>query len=1404
MIESMMANFWLSVFAGYFVNASGALAGGGWRRMIRQLESARSAKQLPASHHIQRGTARANLLATQMCIQQLIDSGQEAFLDDISHTASLNGVVVQRDEYYRDPRCNIAARSSLQKKLHELIIALEPQDTPNTGRRDQKRFENALLDATLPISGTSLDRYGGEVFSTLDGITANSAQTPKSPSIREVRHEVLPGLEDAVIQQILCFGNWPDARHEAVATGIRAAFFGEDELWIKNFALCYVAELRQDTNLYRMAVFLRLENFEDALATIETGSEALQHEVDALAQDARRGFDEISLQVHNLYERSETAALVAEDVLNHLRKLMAFNGQEVFHLPSIEKQEQLSSAFVPFYFAEEEDAFTGREDILEQLHDKLLKLHDEVPKFRWAAICGNAGTGKSRLAFHIIKTYSATWRLSGFVRKEFIKTVELTLDSLSGITGPTLFVIDYAGSIPEACCRFIERCALLAEDAPFPVRMIVLLRRANDRFFEFIREKEDGAIAINTQVRFTPPEGYDTRSGALFLTALKEEETLKLMRNRIKRTAKSSGSKSEPISMHDESDENLLSLLRKYDSEMRPLFTLMVADSLQKGLLKDRSVKTNQEEARLALFWDYLEHQFDKRWKKALGKSGASLNDKDRDRIDRHITFLILSTMCRGLMDDGWQQLVYEPKLSAVAKAILPHSQFIFEDNYGEASTLLDENLLTEFSGTRRADLDRDFYPILEPDLIGEALVLLIFEQRGKYLSLQTGTAQRRCKYLRDFAWEADPEGSAFFSVLIAQDYPEHAAKLRWLLPDEQRMDGTTLRVKLFRNLVPAIIEPFRYRAATQDDVDQIKKLIETFQPKPSVPDEVLLEYLIGLGDLAEQLSFMVNKTVPPKGVNQIPIFSDKLGRRRVAFGRAAAKDADGVEVPGITDIEQHEDEAIYQFRSDTKAINAALSLLRLLYDEAIGPAFSANDLEIRHQFSIMVGFALSSVFWKFRNEENKFGFASSPPSEEENAERERIAELCNSALISPDLNEDTLAVVCHILYVLIYAEHGENKLRGRKAFEAIYENASSEYFTKETSIKVVLNFIGNHAYNEIEIECNKQVQSEQKDLSILGDTVEKLMHIAIKLPSLTEHGRDSIARAFLQVCSRLARYNEQRNVDSKLYLDRNFTLYNEFIDRHGVVSIGTVALDFISDFLKAFNHPEQDADNALTGYSELVAHSRFDRQSLNKQSWINLRYHFVQLASLPSKDLVTTQSIVQKMIEQIGSRANRDLIDMLLSQLPNPAFNPELVDTLAELGRNCSEDIVDAEKRDSLNLAIMSQHLLRGDNNSGFKDLEELWTLGNREEDFVARTEVFNYLQMLIWWHGLEHSKIKEWRQRLLNFINHSEPSHEEILNSIQRSHDKAAIATAETFARLEITAGLAPDDWLLLKETD
>jgi len=400
-----------TVAGGVAVNRADAAFIVGYTRLNRQLENARRAEKLPANHHIERGTVRAILVSTQVCIQQLKDSNRAAILNDVDQEIDAQGVATSENLQRRVQRSSFAACSALQISLNNLIRDLEPTATEERSQRKQIKLDAAYNKGKISISSTTMDALAGKGLSLINLPThsENSSNTDTvSQSIRIAFGEFYSELENAIVQQVLNFGRWAPHRRKAVAAGLRDFLFGSDELWLHCFALSYAAELRQDKFLYRMAVFLRIERLQDAIDKSNSGIDSIRKEASAFYVDTATTLGVLTHQIENIISNQAVIAGHAVKNLDQLTNRLSFNKYTVFYPPSIGSNNSFHATLRPFYFAEEEDEFIGRDDVLELLDNKLLTPNDLDPDFKWAVICGEAGTGKSRLAFHILKMYSST------------------------------------------------------------------------------------------------------------------------------------------------------------------------------------------------------------------------------------------------------------------------------------------------------------------------------------------------------------------------------------------------------------------------------------------------------------------------------------------------------------------------------------------------------------------------------------------------------------------------------------------------------------------------------------------------------------------------------------------------------------------------------------------------------------------------------------------------------------------------------------------------------------------------------------------------------------------------------------------------------------------------------------
>lgn len=1128
---------------------------------------------------------------------------------------------------------------------------------------------------------------------------------------------------------------------------------------------------------------------DDSLASIDL---ALQRQWDFL-QLMRDDFEELTEEIVRGIRRVEQRAGEISDELARLRRQFSICERPVFFTPHIGDTSRFGATYKPFYFGEEEDEFVGREATLVALRSDLLNPAKDTKAFRWAVICGDAGTGKSRLALHIINSESATWPFSGFVRESFIQSVATEMNSLAEIPGPTLFVVDYAAGAPDACCRFLERCAALAHTAPFPVRALVLLRRSSDRFFEAVARQRDGATAMNCQVTFPPSRARSgDRSGALFLDRLADADVKQLMEKRVQRATREMYRSPGSIQTSDVPGEKLLTLLRRYDTQMRPLFAAMVADAYARGLLPDhRASSASQEQTRLNLFWDYLEHEYRKRW----SASYTGLNEASScERIDRHLSFLILSTMCRGLTTSGWGRLLDDANLGPSSSALFPTHPLRFDSPGATPSSqvLDEEHLLAALAGSVRNSAESEAYPILEPDLIAESLVLLLFEERGKALCGQGWTAERRRSFLRDHAWCADAGGAAFFAVMVAQDFPEQAAKVDWLLPSRNLPNIALERAQLFCNLALATVAPLRTRSASLADVQRMDQLEARFPLDASEAVDVQSAHADAVLTLARHLAFVINKSVVPlePDVEALP---DKLGKRAISFAVAATPDDDRA----TSGHERRDSQSALQDQSDSATKAAATTLLLRLLKQATKPAFLGQNLEVRLKHASILGLALSSALWEHRNKQEKLGFAAVALTSEERQLRSELAMRCVELLKKDDLDQDSVAIAASVTKSLVYAEYGLNSTRGHLVYEAILRLYKSNGFASPLAMLQAMGFLENYLFLQINaaLHPSKRIE-ETPSFTELSEMAAELFRMAFTQSQLRRTQIGQLVDSWCGIAMRLDEYEKKRHRPTLPGLRRA-------VDTLIIVTGHLQELPISSGVMELYGRLfEESARQAVDPFADLRVYSAavqargFDPVSTNQPSWRSLAWHLSVMRKLAATDWPMVQPIFESALKQIGGRARDAVCDILLNQLPGPGHADSIDLRLARmvLGEKPLEE--GSERCRMLAMAVMMHRLISGEQQNVLSEMEAMWSEGTRENDFVRRTNVMPMLPAVLAWLGLDDPDARRWRNRLAAMFFSPEPV--EASSQAVVTHHRVAVETATRLAQLEVRAGRDADDWL------
>lgn len=1368
-------------------------------KVTNAIKNISSQGELPQNHHLERAIARAGLIASQACLKQIVEEGSSQFLDDSAHEAKIDGKVFERYlsqvEVNRTQTCLISAQNIIAR----LIIDLNPVEG-DRDHRQLKIFERALdqsklysensAQSNLVISEAPLmDRLG---VSSLRSIFSSFATKKRKKekiikSLYELRERWAPDLPNFVISNILLYGGWSEGRRLKIKTELTKRLFGENEVWVTAFSLAYIDELRNDKNLYRMAVMLRLENLE---TQIESSRQEIVAHIDSSYQKAvelfRKSAESIArIESYNSQIMSEFSVLI-----NQLKKEAQINSNQVFFSFRASSEQDSDAEIRPFYFAEEEDVFMGREEILDALHNGFLSLATQSAKFKWLAICGGAGVGKSRLAHHILKKYADTWRFSGFVQRSFVRHAELKLDSLDNLGGPTLFVIDYAGIMPKASCHFIERLASLSVSSPYPVRLILLVRRSTDRFFDFVNQEADGGAALGTQYR---PEIHRAENNTLLLPALTQENTLALMRNRIERmnVGECSNTAAEVLI----EDNDLLGFLRHYDRHQRPLFAILVADALGKGWVDFTTKTLNYEDSRLKLFQDYIKLQFQRRWTLVFGNDG-DLSASDQDRLDKHITFLALSTMCRGIGNEKWKELVENSSRSLTARQVLPHHPTVSMENYGHANDLLDENqILLGLSGARR-ELNSDDYPILEPDLIGEAFVLMLLGERSAEISCLSGTPDRWREHLIDLAWEVDPDSVAFFAAMLSQDFPRQLAQQRWLLPGELTSRSEGASVNLFSAAANAITDVFRTRPATLEDVEIISNLIDTFSIEPEVSVESKREWADTVSRLAEHLSFIINKSTSPRNRKSKIALVDPRGVRRIDEFESAAQNA----TTGDTSYQS-------TAQSDKATVLRAIAVLRSLYDQALHKIFDEEDSVVNRSRRNIVKWTCNSVFWKYRAQRSKNGYAYTALSDEEVKERNRLADFCRDAVENSELTARQLEAICDLTQIIIYAEHGENQSRGKAVFKVIVEKLDSGDLLTYTYPQLfgLINFLGNHAYNEIEYA--RSIEGDSSDIRHILELTEQLTSIAFERfdpEKENANRRENILNPFCEVSARVIRYRiENKSLEPEV-LERNFSFFRYAAESIPPRKVSKSVVEYMSFVLWALDELKLSKTEEVSIYLKLVQRVGFDRETLNDLGFNNLQFHLVQLSEVEAATSIDAISIVEKLVEQIGERGYRDLKEVFLNKIPDPNVPELMVNAFHKKLLTAPMTLLDGEARNKFEYAMFSQQIFQHDVAKIADKLLRKWSVESSAEALSSRTDIFIKLELMIWRSGIHTEWYEVWRKQLILLSSLSGDGIGHIAESIRDDHDKAYIDLCAVVAQLEISAGNSPHDWFAILEAD
>lgn len=454
--------------------------------------------------------------------------------------------------------------------------------------------------------------------------------------------------------------------------------------------------------------------------------------------------------------------------------------------------ERMTDTLDAFRYVYAVDPFVGRGDRLATIESRLLEADgeaDRLPAFRWMALCGEGGVGKSRLAQQLVARNRRTWAHAGFATDTHVARPEAIFEIGQRLTAPALIIVDYAVASGANLPEFIKRWRDYAvSDGAHPVRIVVITRREKDLVLEEIRGRGISPMADMEGVK-----NAELSLSPMVLGPLTDDETLQLMRSRMALTARKLG-----MRLREMTDDGLRDALVGFDHRRRPLFAAMVASALQRDALPQAT--SGEEDNRLTLFAEHLRHQFDRHWRpRALKIEHPTLAQTS---VWRHANIVRLSTCCGGL------------ELSRL-RAVLPPDVVAAGGRFPALTatetpgSLRDEILYAMTGETVREqgsdDGDAEFMravasgivPTLEPDLLGELFLLATEDE------LAANSPWAKARPLAALAWRFAPDRTAVFLRLAAQDYPQRTHGLRWLPPstDDARPEVLRARARMLRNV---------------------------------------------------------------------------------------------------------------------------------------------------------------------------------------------------------------------------------------------------------------------------------------------------------------------------------------------------------------------------------------------------------------------------------------------------------------------------------------------------------------------------------------------------------------------------------------------------------------------------
>ena len=377
--------------------------------------------------------------------------------------------------------------------------------------------------------------------------------------------------------------------------------------------------------------------------------------------------------------------------------------------------------FSSFYFAAESLSFRGRKDEIAEIGRFL----SQADPFRWYAITGQSGSGKSRLALEICHRYASSW--CAFFIKPYCSAA--SLDKFIPYRN-TLVIIDDFKGLERNVAALIEKAAAKFAGVPYKLR-ILLCERENDAksgtwFAELERSFPAGYLP-----EFRASQYGGSGKPFLVLGDLEDAE----LEGMIGEICAGKGLPADPRRdrILRESYQAKLEILH-----YRPLFLQMYVESWI-----DNGCSTTRFDNSEGLLEDILKREQD-RWLKELGGSYELFNAW---------THLLLLSAVAGRLTRSAIPAKYQPDFEAILSYVKSHS---FPGKQRQERFI---SLVSDMCHS--IGHDDAYIEVMYPDVIKEFCFLYYLDEDNVI------------PFSRDL-WEFEPKSFSRLLIKIFGDFPYH------------------------------------------------------------------------------------------------------------------------------------------------------------------------------------------------------------------------------------------------------------------------------------------------------------------------------------------------------------------------------------------------------------------------------------------------------------------------------------------------------------------------------------------------------------------------------------------------------------------------------------------------------